>query len=75
MTNIEATAEVFLTAFRALPQKGRAAIIAKLFDDKEFNEDLIDIAILKQREGESSRPIETYLARRKDRTNHVRHPS
>lgn len=39
MTTIEAAAEVFWTAFRALPKKERKAIVEKLMRDREFGED------------------------------------
>ncbi len=59
---VEATAEVFWTAFQALPKKGREAIVAKLFNDQEFRDELMDIAILEQRKHEPSRSLESYLA-------------
>lgn len=67
MTATEATAEVFWTAFRALPKKEREAIVEKLLRDKEFVEDLIDIVILEQRQKEPSRPLDEYLANRRKR--------
>jgi hypothetical protein len=68
MTAKEATAEVFWTAFRALPKKEREAVVKRLLGDKEFMEDLIDIVILEQREKEPSRSLDEYLAdRRKKR--------
>ncbi len=59
-----ATAEIFLTAFRSMSKKQRNAIIDKLLHDKEFKEDLFDIAIIKQRENEPSRSLDEYLAER-----------
>lgn len=60
----EATAEVFWTAFRALPKKEREAVVEKLLKDREFMEDLIDIVILEQRQNEPSRSLDEYLADR-----------
>jgi len=40
MDSTQATAEVFLTAFRALPKKERKSIVEKLLKDKEFVDDL-----------------------------------
>jgi hypothetical protein len=60
----EATTEAFWTAFRALSKKERAVIMERLLADSEFREDLIDLAILKQRAKEPSRSIEEYLAQR-----------
>ena len=65
MTSIEATSEVFLTAFRALPKKAREAVVEKMLSDKEFLEDLIDTVIIEQRRKEPSRNLDEYLADRK----------
>ncbi|NTW53400.1 MAG: hypothetical protein HGB15_01255 [Chlorobaculum sp.] len=64
MTTTNATAEVFLTAFRAMSKKERNAVIDKLLADNEFMEDLIDISIIKQRKDEPSRSLDDYLADR-----------
>ena len=64
MTTTNATAEVFLTAFRAMSKKERNAVIDKLLADNEFMEDLIDISIIKQRKAEPSRSLDDYLADR-----------
>ncbi len=44
MTAKEATAEIFWTAFEALPKGEQETIIARLLGDKEFVQDLIDVA-------------------------------
>jgi hypothetical protein len=62
MTTIEATSEVFLTAFRALPKKTRAAVVDKMLRDKEFLEDLMDTIIIEQRQKEPSRSLDDYLS-------------
>jgi len=67
MTTAEATAEMFRTAFRALPKRAREAVVGKLLEDKEFMEDLIDIVILEQRRREPSIPLKEYLAKRKSK--------
>jgi hypothetical protein len=64
ITTTNATAEVFLTAFRAMSKKERNAVIDRLLTDNEFMEDLIDISIIKQREHEPSRSLDDYLAER-----------
>lgn len=61
MTKTEATAEVFLLAFRSLPKLQRRAVVSQLVDDLEFREDLIDIAIIAEREGEPTRPYEEFV--------------
>ena len=65
MTNVEATSEVFLTAFRALPKKAREAVVEKMLGDKEFMEDLLDTVIIEQRRKEPSRDLDEYLADRR----------
>jgi hypothetical protein len=65
MATVDATSEVFMTAFRALPKKAREAVVDKMLSDKEFREDLMDAAITEQRRKERSRPLEQYLADRK----------
>jgi len=67
MTVPNATAEVFWTAFRALPRKEREAVVEKLIQDEQFMEDLMDLVLLKQREQEPSRPLRAYLAEREGR--------
>ena len=62
MKTAEATSVVFWTAFRALPKKERAAVVERMLRDKEFMEDLIDIAIIEQRRKEPSRSLDEYLA-------------
>jgi hypothetical protein len=65
MSTIEATSEVFMTAFRALPKKTREAVVCKMLSDKEFLEDLIDTVIIEQRRKEPSRSLDEYLRDRK----------
>jgi len=65
MTTIEATSEVFLAAFRALPKKAREAVVEKMLSDKEILEDLIDTVIIEQRRKEPSRNLDEYLAHRR----------
>jgi len=65
MSTIEATSEVFMTAFRALPKKAREAVVGKILSDKEFLEDLIDTVVIEQRRRESSRTLDEYLSDRK----------
>jgi hypothetical protein len=65
MATSDATATIFLTAFRALPKKEREAILARLLKDREFREDLIDTVIIDQRHKEPSKSLDAYLAERR----------
>ncbi len=48
-------------------KKEKSAVIEKLLEEQEFFEDLIDIVILEQRQDESSRSLDDYLAERRNR--------
>jgi hypothetical protein len=69
MISTDATSEVFLTAFRALPKKAREAVVERMLKDKEFMEDLIDVVILEQRRKEPSRSLDEYLKERKKKSS------
>lgn len=61
MTKMAATAEVFFLAFHSLPKAERAAVVSRLLSDSEFREDLMDMALMAQREDEPSRPYEEFV--------------
>jgi hypothetical protein len=67
MTTTEATAEVFWTAFQALSKKEREAVVARFLKEKNFREDLRDVAILEERQREPSRSLDEYLTARKQK--------
>ena len=56
-------------AFKGLTKKEKRIFIERLLKDKEFVEDLLDMAIIEKRRKEPSRPLEDYLAERKNRRN------
>ncbi len=59
MTRAEATAEVFWTAFKALPKRERDIVLARLTSDRILRKDLIDIAM--ERMDEPTRPLNEVL--------------
>jgi hypothetical protein len=65
MTKTEATAEVFLQAFRALPKKERDEVLVRLAQDKRLGRDFLDLIVIADRGNEPSRPFREYLASRK----------
>jgi uncharacterized protein YbaA (DUF1428 family) len=65
MKAVESRAEVYLMALQSLSKAEREAVIARLLEDPRLREDIIDIALIRQREGEPSRPFREYLAERK----------
>lgn len=64
MTVVESKAEVFFMALQSLSKAEREAVIARLLDDPKLREDILDIAVIRQRRGEPSRPFREYLAER-----------
>jgi hypothetical protein len=65
MSSIQATADIFLTALRALPKREQNAVLAGIAQDENLREDLLDLATIAQRRKETSRPFRQYLAERK----------
>jgi hypothetical protein len=57
----QATAEIFLTAFKAMPKSGQNLVLARLLKDKNLREDLIDLAIAQKREKEKTVPLRQFL--------------
>jgi hypothetical protein len=45
-----------------LPKKEQHLVVQKLLQDREFVEDLMDIALIEPRRSEPARPLEEYLA-------------
>lgn len=66
MTAKEAMAEVFWTAFKALSKKEQEAIVTRFLQDKEFVEDLLDIALIEEARRESGQDmtLQEYMAKR-----------
>ena len=61
MAPYQATAEVFLTAFKALPAKERSTFITKLLKDSSLREDILDIAIANKRSQEKTKSFRSFL--------------
>ena len=51
-----------MTALRALPKKEREAVLARIANEPDMREDLIDLALVAKRRREPSRPFRRYLA-------------
>ena len=60
MTTKQATAEVFLTAFRALPKQEQNAFLFTIIKDNSFREDIIDLAIAVKRSSEKCKKLRTF---------------
>ena len=69
MKTAESRAEVYLMALQSLSKAEKKAVIARLLDDESLREDILDLAIIRERQGEPSRPYRDYVAERKARGN------
>jgi hypothetical protein len=67
MPRVQATAEVFFTAFKALPKKEQEVFLSKLFSDKSTREEMIDLVIYARRRSEPSRSLQACIKERKAR--------
>lgn len=61
MAPSQATAEVFMTAFKALPAKEQNTFLAKLLKNESWREDIIDIAIGLKRSQEKTKSFRGFL--------------
>ena len=64
MTQPQATAEVFWTAFQALEPAVREAFIGKLMKDKNLAEDLRYADVIQKRKNEPTVSLDDYLKKR-----------
>jgi hypothetical protein len=62
---VRETADSVYATFRSLKKSEREAVIEHLLQDRQFREDLLDIATIEQRRSEPGRPPRGYLASRK----------
>jgi hypothetical protein len=62
---VRETADTVYATIRRLKKSEREAVIERLLQDRQFREDLLDIATIEQRRGEGGRPLRDYLASRK----------
>ena len=59
-----ATADIFLTALKALPKGERDAVVVRIARDRTFRWDILDLALIAERRREPSRPFREYLSQR-----------
>ena len=52
--SVNSLAYVFYHAFKSLPRRDKDAFLEELLNDREYKEDLIDIALITKRKNESS---------------------
>ena len=61
MAPFQATAEIFMTAFKALPVKERNTFLTKLLNDNSLREDIVDVALAIKRSHEKTKPFRDFL--------------
>jgi hypothetical protein len=61
----EATAEVFITALKAMSVEVRERIYEHLVQDPDLMEDLLDIAVIESRRDEPSRSFDDFIKENK----------
>jgi hypothetical protein len=62
MTAKQATADVFLSALKALPKEERDAVLLQIAGDRSLRHELFALAVIEERRDEPSRPFREYLA-------------
>ncbi len=65
MKAVESRADVYLMALNSLSKAEKEAIITRLLEDTKLREDVLDLALIQQRQREPSRPFREYLAERR----------
>jgi hypothetical protein len=58
----ESRAEVYLMALQYLSKTERETVIARLLQDAQLKEDILDLALIQQRQREPSRPFREHLS-------------
>lgn len=61
MAPYQATAEIFMTAFKALPARERSTFLSRLLQDNSLREDMMDIAVASKRCHEKTKSFRGFL--------------
>lgn len=68
-TQTQSKAEIYFMAFQSLSETEKEAVVARLLEDEGLREDILDIALIRERQKEKSQPFRQYLAAREKRSN------
>lgn len=60
-TSAQSKAEVYFMALQSLSKAEKKEVITRLLEDETIREDIIDIALIRQRQGEPTRPLREYM--------------
>ena len=66
-TAAQSKAEIYLMALQSLSKAEKKVVITRLLEDESLREDILDIALIRQRQAEPRRPLREYLAVREKR--------
>jgi len=61
----ESKAEVYIMALQSLSREEKKAVITRLLDDKGLRRDILDLALIRERQEETARPFREYVAEKK----------
>lgn len=62
MKTVKSRAEVHLVALQSLSKTERGTVIARLLEDAQLKEDILDLVLIQQRQREPSRPFREHLS-------------
>jgi len=57
----QSKAEIYLMALQSLSKEEKKAVIYRLLEDESLREDILDIALIQQRQGEPSRTLRSIV--------------
>jgi len=61
----ESKAEVYLMALQSLSRAEKKAVISRLLEDESLRRDILDLALIRERQEETTRPFREYVAEKK----------
>lgn len=67
MKALESRAEVYVMALRSLTKGEQEAVIARLLEDPQLREDILDLVLIRERREEQTRPFREYLEEKGNR--------
>jgi hypothetical protein len=66
-TAVQSKAEIYVMALQSLSKAEKKEVITRLLEDKSLLEDILDIALIRQRQNEPVRPLREYMVVREKR--------
>ena len=61
----ESRAEVYIMALQSLSREEKKAVVARLLEDESLRQDILDLALIRERQEETARPFREYVAEKK----------